>query len=253
MVPPRTDNSYPGSRELAAAPNAARDSRLREWLGILCLLVGVGAGLAASWRKWNDPIIDFGRELYTPWRLAEGEILYRDVQSVYGPLSQYLNGILFKIFGPGVMVLVGANVLVLLAILAVAYLLFRRAWGWAGAWSAGAVFVAIFAFSRFLPVANFNYVAPYAHEVTHGMLAVLGVTLAAITWVERPTWRRSVTVGLLFGLTLLIKPEFVLAGAGVVGAALALGFGQRRSCSRTSLVWIAGGAVLPTVVFLGYF
>ena len=253
MVPPRTDNSYPGSRELAAAPNAARDSRLREWLGILCLLVGVGAGLAASWRKWNDPIIDFGRELYTPWRLAEGEILYRDVQSVYGPLSQYLNGILFKIFGPGVMVLVGANVLVLLAILAVAYLLFRRAWGWVGAWSACTVFVAVFAFSRFLPVANFNYVAPYAHEVTHGMLAVLGLTLVALTWIERPSPRHSMAVGLLFGLTLLIKPEFILGGGAVVGSALALGFIRRRSCSRTTLVWMAGGAFLPTLLVLGYF
>lgn len=252
-MPSPTDISSPGLRELAAVPNSSRGLRLGELLGILFLLGSAGWLLAVSWRKWNDPIIDFGRELYTPWRLAEGEILYRDVQSVYGPLSQCLNGILFKIFGPGIMVLVGANLLVFLSILALSYLLFRRAWGWVGAWSACTVLVAIFAFSRYLPVANFNYVAPYAHEVTHGMLAVLGLTWAAITWVERPTWRRGVTVGLLFGLTLLIKPEFVLAGVGVVGAALALGFGQRRSVSRATLVWIAGGAFLPTVLFLGYF
>ena len=36
--------------------------------------------LAFSWRKWPDPLIDFGRELYTPWRLANGAVLYRDVE-----------------------------------------------------------------------------------------------------------------------------------------------------------------------------
>ena len=44
-----------------------------------------------SWRKWPDPLIDFGRELYLPWRLANGAVLYRDVDDFYGPLSQYLN------------------------------------------------------------------------------------------------------------------------------------------------------------------
>ncbi len=248
-----TDISRSGPRELAAARNASRNFFLGELLGILFLLGGAGGLLAASWRKWNDPIIDFGRELYTPWRLAEGEILYRDVQSVYGPLSQCLNAILFKIFGPGIMVLVGANALVFLAILGVAYLLFRRAWGWAGAWSACAVFVAVFAFSRFLPVANFNYVAPYAHEVTHGMLAVLGLTLAALRWIECPTPQQSMVVGLLFGITLLIKPEFILGGGATLGAALALGFVRRRSFSLAMLAWIAGGAIIPTLLLLGYF
>ena len=39
-----------------------------------------------SWLKWPDPLIDFGRELYTPWQLSSGKVLYRDVKRhVVGP------------------------------------------------------------------------------------------------------------------------------------------------------------------------
>ena len=34
-------------------------------LGMLCW----------SWGTWPHPYVDFGRELYVPWRLGEGEVL----------------------------------------------------------------------------------------------------------------------------------------------------------------------------------
>lgn len=50
-----------------------------------------------SWRKWPDLIIDFGRELYFPWQIASGKVLYRDIAHVFGPLSQHFNAMLFKL------------------------------------------------------------------------------------------------------------------------------------------------------------
>lgn len=51
----------------------------------LALLAGLSVWqLAVSWRRWADPIVDFGRELYIPWRLSEGAVLYRDVEDFYG-------------------------------------------------------------------------------------------------------------------------------------------------------------------------
>jgi hypothetical protein len=44
------------------------------------LLVASASYLAwLSWGQWCDPLIDFGVQLYLPWRVAEGEILYRDL------------------------------------------------------------------------------------------------------------------------------------------------------------------------------
>jgi len=135
-----------------------------EWSGLLILAGLTVFFLATSWRKWPDPLIDFGCELYTPWRLANGAVLYRDIDCFYGPLSKYFNAGLFKCFGPGLMVLVTANLVVFAAILAVIYGLCRRAWGAGPALAASAVFVAVFGFSQFVKTGNYNYATPYAHE-----------------------------------------------------------------------------------------
>src|SRR5688500_18130463 len=84
---------------------------------ILVALAGV-VMCAWSWGKWPDPVIDFGREVYVPWRLSEGEVLYRDIVSYFnGPLSPYAHALLFKLFGVGLRTLVIFN-LILIALLA---------------------------------------------------------------------------------------------------------------------------------------
>src|SRR5882672_5648353 len=130
MSPAENEVSAQGTR----VPGADSRKNLRlEWVGAIGLLVLTVFFLATSWRKWNHPVIDFGRELYVPWRLSEGAVLYRDVDDVYGPFSQYFNAGLFKLFGPGLMVLVTANLVIFTAILALVYVPFRRAWGITGA------------------------------------------------------------------------------------------------------------------------
>lgn len=43
-----------------------------------------------SWRKWPDPLIDFGRELYVPWQLSLGKTLYLDISYFNGPFPLIL-------------------------------------------------------------------------------------------------------------------------------------------------------------------
>jgi hypothetical protein len=45
-----------------------------EWLGWIALAGLTVFFLDTSWRRWPDPLIDFGRELYIPWRLAHGAV-----------------------------------------------------------------------------------------------------------------------------------------------------------------------------------
>ena len=65
--------------------------------------------LAWSWRKWPDPIIDFGRELYVSVADYRGRVLYRDLASLFGPLSPYVNAIWFRLFGVSLTTLVVCN------------------------------------------------------------------------------------------------------------------------------------------------
>ena len=64
-----------------------------------------------TWRRWPDLLIDFGRELYVPWQLASGAVLYEDIAYFNGPLSAYWNALLFRWFGPSLLTLVVANLL----------------------------------------------------------------------------------------------------------------------------------------------
>src|SRR5262245_9777594 len=53
-----------------------------------------------TWRKWPDLLVDFGEQLYLPWRISAGDVLYRDVMYLTGgPVSQYYHAALFKLFG----------------------------------------------------------------------------------------------------------------------------------------------------------
>jgi hypothetical protein len=73
--------------------------------------------LWAGWRRWPDVFVDFGWQLYTPWRLASGKVLYTDIAYFSGPLSPYWNSLWFRLFGPGLMILVAVNGVILAGVL----------------------------------------------------------------------------------------------------------------------------------------
>src|SRR5207244_13175095 len=86
-------------------------------------LIAGAATAMASWtrEKWADPLIDFGRELYVPWQLSQGRVLYADVAYLNGPLSPYLNALWFRLFGVGIRTLVICNVALVAAIVVLLY------------------------------------------------------------------------------------------------------------------------------------
>ena len=94
--------------------------------GPAVLLAAGAAMLAWTWGAWPDPLIDFGRELYVAWRLAEGDALYTDVAWFNGPLSAHWNALIFRAFGPGLSVLAWSNVLVLAATVGMLYVLLAQ-------------------------------------------------------------------------------------------------------------------------------
>ena len=80
-MPDKQDASA-GNYSLATAVSSIRID-LWKWLALP--VVGVTLAMV-SWQKWQDLIVDFGQQVYVPWQLAEGQILYRDIFYIYGPL-----------------------------------------------------------------------------------------------------------------------------------------------------------------------
>jgi len=133
-----------------------------------------------TWGSWPDAFIDFGREAYNAWRISDGEVLYRDIAYFNGPLSPYFNALAFCILGANLRTLFITN----LALLAFFLLLVRnmlmqmtdRLTAWAGVM----LTLCVFSFGQYVGVSNYNFVAPYSHEATHGL--ILGLTALTCLW-----------------------------------------------------------------------
>jgi len=187
------------------------------------IVAAVGAiMLIATWGTWPDPVTDFGKEVYIAWRLALGQHLYTDVAYHLGPLSPYVNALLFRIFGPSLLTLELFNILLLAVMVALVYRLIHRIAGTIAATAAGVSFVTLFAFMHFTSIADYNFVCPYDHAHTHGLLlGLIGLTAA-----ERFTRTRGglsiFIAGLAVGLAFLTRAELFLAAAAGVGTVLGI-------------------------------
>ena len=226
---------------------------MTEYAGFAALAVSALYALHFSWRRWPDPLIDAGHQLYTAWRLSEGAVLYRDVGSLYGPLSSHVNALLFRVFGAGMMVLVWANLLVYATIVTLAYRLFRAVYGVGGALAALAVFISIFSFNQLVPVGNYNYALPYAHESTHGFTVALALIALSGKWTMQGRRAQALGMGLLCGLAFVLKPEFMLVSFVVVGTALLLRLQRKHPPGWVETALFGLAAATPMLLFTIWF
>lgn len=151
----------------------------RDWLSIAGLSAFAAVFVASTWQRWSTPLVDVGRELYTAWAISHGASLYQDIWLPRGPLSSYWNGLLFAVFGTSMLTLAIANLLILAAGTALLYSVIRRHYGTASAALAIFLLLSVFAFARYDTMGNYNFVLPYAHEVTHGLVLSL-LTMAFV-------------------------------------------------------------------------
>src|ERR1043165_1535772 len=122
-----------------------------------------------TWATWCDPLVDWGAQLYLAWQVSAGRVLYRDIAYPNGPLSVYFNAALMWTFGANQRVIWCANLVILGAVIVMFYVLLRQLGGRLAAVGGNLVFVCVFAFSQYVVIANYNFVTPYAQEVTHGL------------------------------------------------------------------------------------
>jgi 4-amino-4-deoxy-L-arabinose transferase-like glycosyltransferase len=214
--------------------------------------------LAVSWQRWGNPLVDCGREMNQPLRLANGEMLYSEVRHIYGPLSPYVNAALYRVFGPSLNVLYADGVFTAIIILALVYWLSRQLMGRMPATAATLSVMWLCAFKQ-----AGNYILPYSYGALHGCalgLATLALLVRAAGgkrgaeagYQSETSARRRMPAGYLImagvvaGLTVLAKTEMGLAAlaAGVTAAALCGYPNIRRAAGLTSAF------LLPAVVIV---
>ena len=215
------------------------------------VLAATGAALYVwTWGSWPDVLVDFGRELYTPWRLTEGEVLYRDIAWFNGPLSAYVNALLFLMTGPSLGALTSLNLGLLALAVTLIYRLTLQLSDNVAATGACLVFLTVFGFGQLVGIGNYNWIAPYSHELTHGIVLALLAVSALRTWggVRSDAW--VLAAGLFVGLAFLTKPEPFLAALVASGILLAFDPGGRGRRARPAATFTVGALAPPLAALL---
>ncbi len=253
----RTDTGEPADDEHVSlgSLDSARQTGFA-WIDAMWI-TALGLSLCGlTWKKWPHALIDFGRELYTPWRLSEGDVLYRDVEAIFGPLSQYVNATWFRVAGTSLTSLCILNLALLIGLALMMHAVFRRIAGRATANLTSACFLTVFAFAQYNLVGNNNFIAPYSHEATHGVILSVAMIYCLTRFTENPLRRWIALAGLCAGATLLTKPEIALAAVGTASAGLVALATTRHShgmkLSRP-IGLFAASATVPLVGFFAYF
>jgi hypothetical protein len=172
-----------------------------------------------EWMQWTDPVIDFGAEIYVPWQLHQGAVLYRDLASFKGPFSPYLNLLWFTFFGVSLRTLVIANLGILIACTTGLTLFVRRCTDRLTATVAAILFLAECGLGNLIGF-NMNFVTPFVHELTHGLTLSIFLLLLLVRLQKHATYIAAWGAGLLLGCILLTRIEVGIAALGMTALAL---------------------------------
>jgi hypothetical protein len=173
--------------------------------------------VAVSWQKWALVTADSARELYVPFQMLHGQVLYRDFYYLYGPVAPVFNTALLKLFGARLDVLFAASLTNLALVMALLYALARQVLKPLPAAAVLFVFFTHFALGRDI----WGYAWPYAFAAAYAVTLGLGVLLALARFAatERLGW--LMLAGALAGLSAVTKLEYGFAALGVCALMLA--------------------------------
>jgi hypothetical protein len=232
-------------------PQTALPLWRRRWVAPASVAAVFIALFIWTWQTWADLLIDFGVQLYVPWQITQGKVLYRDIAHYTGPLSVYYNALAFKIFGVNLRVLEFANLPILIATTVAIYKIASRLGGKLCAVVCSVSFLVLFAFAHLTIAGNYNFVCPYEYEYTHATLLALLCVIFLTRLVTQPKPLSAAIAGFLAGMIFLTRSEFfvaIVAATAITGLLLLVA--NWRKLPLAALAFMLGFAIPPLISIL---
>lgn len=158
-----------------------------------------------------NPLIDSGREFYLPLRVLNGDILYKDIFNIYGPLAYQINASSYQIFGADINSLrIFGSLNAVLIMIAVFFILkeflsenYRENFSrilllWFCPLISGVFYIGIF-----------NYTVPYAFAMTYGLCFFLFSLFLFIKFVKQKNAFPLLLSAFFAGCAAACKYEFI--------------------------------------------
>lgn len=128
---------------------------------LLTFIIGYG--------HFGDIMVDSFREAYIPSEVVKGQVLYKNIFTIYAPFAYLFNALLFKIFGVRLGVLYGAGLLATYLILNIVFAIANRFMN-----KTYSLSIVLFIISVSVLSPNvFNFYFPYSYGILYGVLFVL--------------------------------------------------------------------------------
>lgn len=205
-----------------------------------------------TWRRLGDPMVDFGREVYMAWRVAEGARVGQDVIPLFGSLPIHVNAAIWSAGGGSMTPILLANVGVAGLAAAAMFRTSRELFRVSTSVLLTAVFLVTCAFAQLRPFGSFNFAAPYSHAATYGALLAFTSLALLVGHARRPSLVRLAAGSFSAGVTWLLKPEVAVAAtAGVVVAVLVSPRRGRRELAAAAAILLPSAGFLAVGTLVG--
>ena len=157
---------------------------------LLTFIIGYG--------HFGDIMVDSFREAYIPSEVIKGQVLYKNIFTIYAPFSYLFNALLFKIFGVHLSVLYGAGLCATYGILNIVFAIANRFMN-----KTYSLSIVLFIISVSVLSPNvFNFYFPYSYGILYGILFIL----ASIYFALKDKFQLSY---LMYSFAICCKYEFV--------------------------------------------
>lgn len=213
----------------------------------ILVLLAYYLGQAAAYFNMSGYLVgDLGRELYAPLRAIQGQVVYRDYFWLYGPLSLWINEMMYRLFSVNTQALYYLSLIMGLVIAINVYRLCRFFMP-----SVLALLVALV----YIKVAMFGFtwqslILPGKFASLWGVVfsfLFLNYLIKNIILKKSPVW---VWVGLLGGMAVITKIDY--AFAMLACTLLGIAFLSKRKDIPFAVLTALGGILVVTLPVIGW-